>query len=179
MKKFYLLLLLIVFSLSACQTPVAEEPAALEGEPFALYLVGDPQITGPDLKNYDLDKLPLGAQPILITSDLVSYDWDRHGMNLTENAYLLLQALFGSGLPSSGVPFVVTAYEQRLYAGAFWTPLSSLSFDGVVILPPLDPTGQTLYIELGYPGEANFSGQDPRAHPRLQQALENAGLLRE
>jgi hypothetical protein len=179
MKKIYLTLILVVLILSACQTPVEEEPAALVGEPFAIYLVGDSQITGPDLKNYDLDKIPLNAVPILITDDLVSYDWERHGINLSENAYLKLMSLFMSGMPSSGVPFVVKAYEQPVYAGAFWTPLSSLSFDGVVILQPLDPAGQTLYIELGYPGESFFTGEDPRTNPRLQQALENTGLIRE
>jgi hypothetical protein len=180
MKNILITVILIVIVLSACQSPVAEEePAPLEGEPFAIYLVGDAQITGPDLKNYDLDKIPLNAVPIFITEDLVSYDWERHGINLTEDAYLKLMLLFMSGMPSSGVPFVVKAYEQPIYAGAFWTPLSSLSFDGVVILQPLDPAGQTLYIELGYPGSDFFTGEDPRANPRLQQALEDAGLIRE
>lgn len=181
MKKntFYLVLLLIVLTLSACQSPVAEIETPLEGEPFAIYLVGDPQITGPDLKNYDLAKLPLNAMPIITTQDLVSYDWARHGMNLTEDAYLRLLAIFVAGLPSSGVPFVVVAYEQPIYAGAFWTPFSSLSFDGLVVLQPLDPAAQTLYISLGYPGEDFFTGEDPRANPRLQQALENAGVIRE
>ena len=178
MKKIYLALILVLFILSACQAPVEEEPAPLEGEPFAIYLVGDGQITGPDLKNYDLDKIPLNVEPILTTDELVSYDWERHGLNLTEGAYLKLMTIFMSGMPSSGVPFVLKAYEQPVYAGAFWTPLSSLSFDGVVILQPLDPAGQTLYIELGYPGPDFFTGEDPRANPRLQQALEDAGVMR-
>lgn len=181
MKKntIYLILLLIVFTLSACQTPVEEIETPLEGEPFAIHLVGDPQITGPDLKNYDLDKLPLNAMPIITTDDLVSYDWSRHGMNLTEDAYLRLVTIFMAGMPSSGVPFAVVAYEQPIYAGAFWTPFSSLSFDGVVILQPMDPAAETLYISLGYPGEDFFTGEDPRAHPRLQQALEDAGVIKE
>ena len=177
-KKTYLLLVLLVLILSACQSPAEEAPAPLEGEPFAIYLVGDSQITGPDLKNYDLDKIPLNAVPIITTDDLDSYDWDRHGINLTENAYLRLIAMFMGGMPSSGVPFVVQAYEQPVFAGAFWAPYSSLSFDGVVILQPVDPAGQTLYIKLGYPGESYFTGQDPRANPRLQQALEDAGVLK-
>lgn len=178
-KKLTLMLLLILFTLSACQTPAeeVEQQAPLEGEPFALYLVGDSQITGPDIKNYALDKLPLNVMPILTTEDIVSYDWDRHGINLTEDAYFRLLAIFMSGLPSSGVPFAVKAYEQPVYAGAFWTPASSLSFDGVVILQPFDPSGQTLFISLGYPGEDQFTGEDPRANPRLKQALEDAGVL--
>ena len=177
-KKIYLTLILLLFALSACQTPVEEVEAPLEGEPFALFLLGDPQITGPDIKNYDLDQLPLAAVPLITTENLISYDWDNHGMNLSPYAYQQLLAIFSGGMPSSGVPFVVLAYEEPIYAGAFWTLLSSLSFDGVTILEPLDPAGQTLYITLGYPGADNFTGEDPRGNPRLQQALEDAGILR-
>jgi hypothetical protein len=177
MKKIYLTLIFIAVILSACQTPPAEEQAPLEGEPFAIHLVGDPQITGPDLKNYPLDELPLDTVPILTTDDVTSYDWERHGLNLTETAYQRLLAIFGGGLPSSGVPFAVVAYEQPVYSGAIWTLASSLSFDGVVILQPIDPIGQTLYITLGYPSEDYFTGEDPRDHPRLQQALEDAGVI--
>ncbi len=180
MKKSFLpALLLILFILSGCQPPVEEEPAPLEGEPFAIYLLGDAQITSPELKSYTLADLPLNATPILTTDDLVDYDWERHGMNLTESAYFKLLTLFMSGLPSSGVPFVLVAYEQPVYAGAFWAPFSTLSFDGIVVIQPTDPAGQTLYIELGYPSKDNFTGEDPRAHPRLLQALQDEGLLRE
>jgi len=178
MKKIYPIILSLVIILSACQAPVEEaQPAPMEGEPFAIYLIDDPQITGPDLDNYALDELPLAETPFITTKDLVSYDWERHSMNLTEDAYLKLMSIFISGMPSSGVPFVMVAYEQPVYAGAFWTLLSSLSFDGVVILQPFDPAGQTLYIQLGYPGESFFTGEDPRGNSRLQQALEDAGIL--
>jgi hypothetical protein len=178
-KKITLMLILVLFALSACQKPVEEEvDAPLEGEPFALYLLADPQITGPDIKYYDLDQLPLAEMPIISTENLVSYDWDNHGLNLTQNAYLQLLAILSGGMPSSGVPFVIMVYEQPIYAGAFWTLLSSLSFDGVTILQPSDPAGQTLYITLGYPSADNFTGEDPRGNPRLQQALEDAGILR-
>jgi uncharacterized lipoprotein NlpE involved in copper resistance len=178
-KKSVLALIVILILLCGCQRQEEAEPAALEGEPFAIYLVGDSQITSPDLKNYALDKIPLNAVPILKTDDLVSYDWEHHGINLTEQAYARLIALFYSGLPSAGVPFVVVAYQEPIFAGGFWSPLSTLSFDGVVILQPFDPAGQTLYIQLGFPDESVFTGADPRDNPRLQQALQDAGLIRE
>lgn len=177
-KKIFLMLILVLLTLSACQTPVEEVAAPLEGEPFALYLLGDPQITGPDINNYDLDMLPMAAVPLITTENLISYDWDNHGMNLSPYAYQQLLAIFSGGMPSSGVPFVIMAYEQPIYAGSFWTLLSSLSFDGVTILEPSDPAGQTLYITLGYPSADNYTGEDPRENPRLLQALEDAGKLR-
>lgn len=178
LKKIFLTLLLIILTLSACQSPAEEEQVVREGEPFAIYLVADEQITGPAAKNFDIDQLPLAEMPIIATDDIISYDWERHGMNLGEEAYLRLISIFMAGLPSSGVPFVVTSYQQPVYVGAFWSPYSSLSFDGVVILQPLDPAGQTLYFTLGYPKEDNFTGEDPRSDPRLQQVLEEAGILR-
>ena len=177
-KKIFVALILILFTLSACQSPTDDDQVTREGEPFAIYLVADEQITGPALKNYDLDQLPLAEMPIIAAQDIISYDWEQHGFNLEEEAYLRLIAIFMAGLPSSGVPFVVTSYQQPIYAGAFWTPFSSLSFDGVVIMQPLDPAAQTLYFNLGYPREENFTGEDPRSDPRIQQALEEAGILR-
>jgi len=79
----------------------------------------------------------------------------------------------------SGVPFVIMAHEERIYAGAFWSPASSLSFDGVIIMQPFDPSGQPLLISLGYPSNDFFTGEDPRDDPRLRSALEGSDLLLE
>ncbi len=177
-KRFFITLSVILFLLCAC-TPGASEPEVpLEGEPFELYLLSDQQIRGADLKNYAVEKLPLMSFPLITTDEVASYDWDNHGLNLIDDAYFKLLAVFYEGIPLSGAPFVIKAYEQPIYAGAFWAPVSSLSFDGVVILQPLDPAGQTLYIDLGYPSTSNFTGDDPRNNPRLHQALEDAGLLK-
>ena len=179
LKKTILLLLLILLTLSACQSPAEEEPAVLEGDPFAIYLIADEQVTGPGAMRSDIEILPLAEQPIITIDDIVSYDWERHGMNLDDEAYFRLLSLFVGGVPSSGVPFVVTSYQQRVFVGAFWAPYSTLSFDGVVLMQPLDPAGQTLYFNLGYPREENFTGEDPRSDPRILQALEEAGVIRE
>ena len=179
LKKITLTLILIVLTLSACQSPAEEAESMREGEPFAIYLVADEQITGSTVKNYDIDQLPLAELPIIAMADIDSYDWERHGINLEDEAYFRLVGIFMGGMPFSGVPFVVTSYQQPVYAGAFWTPYSSLSFDGVAIMQPLDPAGQTIYINLGYPEEDNFTGEDPRSDPRILQVLEEAGLIRE
>ena len=179
LKKGFLVLILLLIALSACQAPAEEEGRPLEGEPFAIYLISDPQITSPDLKNYDLDELPLAAEPLLVTDELIGYNWELHTFDLTQEAYFKLITIFSGGLPMSGLPFAVVAYEEPIYAGAFWALFSSLSFDGVVILQPTDPAGQTMQIALGYPGAEFFTGEDPRGNPRLQQALEDAGLIRE
>jgi len=178
MKKLSFSLILLGLILSACAPTQTETPASVEGEAFELYLVADPQMSGGDLQRYALDDLPLAEDPIITTDDLHSYLWDVHAVNLTEEAYKKLLVIFSQGLPMSGLPFVIVSNGERIYAGAFWTPASSLSFDGVTILQPFDPSGQPLLISLGYPTSDFYTGDDPRNDSRLETALENAGLMK-
>lgn len=175
-KKSLLVLSIMMFFLAACQAAPTQAPAQ-DGEAFELYLVADEQMAGPDLKNFELSELPLAEEPIISTDDIDNYLWDVHAINLMPEAYKRIQVSFAGGMPMSGVPFVILSRGERLYAGAFWTPASSLSFDGVIIMQPFDPSGQPLLISLGYPTEEFFTGEDPRDDPRLFQALEQEGLL--
>ncbi len=177
-RKFLVIISLVVILLTACQAAPTEAPPR-EGEAFELYLVADDQMAGPDLNNFELAELPLAEEPIIRTADIDNYLWDVHAINLSPEAYKVLLAAFSGGMPMSGVPFVILAHGERIYAGAFWSPASSLSFDGVVIMQPFDPSGQPLLISLGYPTQDFFTGEDPRADPRLKRALEGADLLLE
>jgi len=177
-KKLLMPIVLIVILLTACQAAPTEAPPQ-EGEAFELYLVANEQMAGPDLNNYELSELPLAEEPIISTEDIENYLWDIHAINLKPESYKQLLQIFSGGMPMSGVPFVILAHEERIYAGAFWSPASSLTFDGVVIMQPFDPSGQPLLISLGYPTDDFFTGKDPRNNPRLQRALEGAGLLLE
>jgi len=179
LKKISLILVLFVLTLNACQAQAEEPPAELEGDPFAIYLLADAQLSGPSAQRMDIEDLPLAEQPLITIDDIASYDWQRQGINLDDEAYFRLVSMFVGGMPSSGVPFVVTSYQQRIFSGSFWAPYSTLSFDGVVLMQPLDPAGQTLYFKLGYPGEDNFTGEDPRFDPRILEVLEEADVIRE
>jgi hypothetical protein len=99
-------------------------------------------------------------------------------LELTDAAYRRIQALFVTPVKVSGLPFVVCVGAERIYTGAFWTPLSSLSYDGVVILQPLSTDTKHIQIELGYPAPEAFTGNDPRADPRITHALEVAGKFK-
>mgnify|MGYP001440675927 CR=1 FL=1 len=177
-KKSLIILSLFVIFLTACQAAPTEAPPH-EGEAFELYLVADQQMAGADLNNYDLAELPLAEEPIISTEDIENYLWETHAINLTSEAYKRILAIFSGGMPLSGLPFVILTHNERVYAGAFWSQASSLSFDGVVILQPFDPTNQPLQISLGYPTEEAFTGEDPRNNSQLKDALEGADLLLE
>lgn len=165
----YLLPLFLV--LAACaQQPATPTPApAPEG--FAIYRLAE---EGPAslLEGRALDELALAETPIADPGDLITYDTATHTMSLSAEAYERVRDLFAAPVPTGGIPFVVTAGRERIYAGAFWTPLSSLSYDGVVILDPLALSPPRLQLTLGYPGAEAFTGEDPRSDPRILAAVE-------
>ena len=130
-----------------------------------------------ELSNFELEDIELQPEPILSTKDIVSYSAASHEMELTPEAYERIQGLFGLPVEVRGIPFVVTVGDERIYAGGFWTPLSSLSSEGVTIGQPLDPDHTVISISLGYPSPVVFQDQDPRSDPRILNALEAAGKL--
>jgi hypothetical protein len=62
-------------------------------------------------------------------------------------------------------------------AGAFWTPVSSISFDGVIIMEPYDANRHVIGLALEYPSPQAFRGEDPRANPKILEALAVRGKL--
>jgi hypothetical protein len=147
--------------------------AGLAGE-FAIYLATE-DVSTIEAMATDLQHIPLETEPTIASKDIVSYSAEWHEMTLTEAAYDRLQAL---KVPVSGRPFVVCVGQERIYAGAFWTPISSLMFDGVTIWQPLGGDDEVARIEFGYPSSAYATGDDPRSDPRVTHALRQAGKLR-
>jgi len=144
---------------------------------FAITLVDDPKITGSDLGNWTLSALPLAEDPLISTEDVLVYDWETHTFDMTEQSYEYLIAAIGGKVSINGIPFVVIANGERIYAGAFLSLASSLSFDGVVIEEPVFEDDTTIKLVLGYPTEAFFTGEDPRGDPRIREVLKAKGLL--
>ncbi|MBN1248822.1 MAG: hypothetical protein JXC32_14270 [Anaerolineae bacterium] len=159
-----------------------QQPAAPPD--LAIYLVaGDltpadllAESTDGDATALPVDKIPLQSEPLLTLADIVAYDAATHAFTLTTTATERLAAL---NIRVSGLAFVLTVAGEPVYAGAFWTPLSSLSYDGVVIMlmPDGTPAFGPYRIELGYPGPDFFQGADPRGDPRILDALVQAGKL--
>lgn len=150
-----------------------EAPAA---EDFGIYLLTEDR-PATQLEESELNSLEVQDQPVIGMSDILSYDGESHGMRLSEDAYRRIQALFSLPVRVDGIPFVVRVGEEPIYAGAFWTPLSSLSYDGVVILQPIGEQDEMIGLALGYPSPLAFTGEDPRGDPRIIEALDKAGKL--
>ncbi|QRN82977.1 hypothetical protein JR338_11260 [Chloroflexota bacterium] len=170
---------MVYFILSLVVTACSVQATGTTGEAFELYLLEDSQAHGSDIINTPLNDITLAETPLLTTADLVSYEHSTHTLQLTDGGFQKVTDLLEEGFQVAGIPFVIVSRGERIYAGAFWTMLSSQSFDGVVIMDPVFLTeSNTIQITLGYPGSGFFTGTDPRADARLMDALEGAGVLK-
>jgi len=169
--KKTLLLLLIVFALSfsGCKTTKKDN--------FAIYLIAQ-DIPATELSQIDIGQLVLETESVLSSDDIVSYDKTSHDIELTQAAFSRIQQIFPLPVKVDGIPFVVCVGKERIYTGAFWTSLSSISYDGVVIMQSFDSDKTIIQIALGYPAPDAFTGNDPRADPRIMKTLEQDGKLK-
>lgn len=149
--------------------PVSETP---KGNGFAIYLLADdiPVSQMPIMSHFEPEE-----KPFLSLEDIVFYIRETHEIGLTTSAIDRVRSL---GVLVSGKPFVVCVERQQIYWGAFWTPFSSLSFNGVTIGKPVSPEQNSIRLELGYPARSFFRGEDPRSDPVIMQSLEEAGKLK-
>ena len=162
-------LFVLIFGAIGCRRQIAED--------FGIYLLAEdrPAI---QLTENDLNTIQLQAQPVIGIDDIRYYDRESHGVQLSEDAYRRVQELFPLPVRVDGIPFVVRVGDESIYAGAFWTPLSSLSYDGVIILQPFGEEEEMVRLALGYPSPLAFTGEDPRGDPRIIEALDSAGKLK-
>jgi hypothetical protein len=164
LKLTALIVVSAIFILSACNTS--------KGNGFAIYLTRDdiPPTQMPGLSQVDLE-----TQPFISITDIVSYNAQTHELKLTPDSFERISRL---EVPVRGRSFVVCVNRKPTYWGAFWTPISSISFEGVTIWQPLS-TAQPhiITLELGYPGPAFYSGEDPRNNQEVKNSLEQAGKL--
>ena len=161
-------------ALIACCALLVSPACSTRGdEGFAIYLTRD---NVPAAQMEALSHVEIADQPTVSMEDVVTYDEATHEMELTTVAFDRLADL---EVPVSGTSFVVCVDSQPIYWGAFWTPISSLSFDGVTIWKPLGTQDSTVVrLELGYPSASVYRGDDPRNAPEVLSALERAGKLK-
>jgi len=168
-SKSKLLLTLLVLSLLALLVGCRNSAT---GEGFAIYF---PKQDIPVSQMAALSYVEIADKPFISQGDIVSYNKETHEIELTAAAAQRVSEL---QVPLNGKAFVVCVNRQPIYWGAFWTPLSAASFDGVVIMKPLSLEKPVIRLELGYPSESYFKGSDPRSNPKIIDALSRAGKLK-
>ncbi len=146
--------------------------ATSEREGFAIYLTKDDI---PPSRMEALSHVEIAEQPIISITDIIMYNAQTHELILTENAFNRIADL---EVQVQGKSFMVCVDKAPIYWGAFWTPISSMSFDGVTIWKPLSTQElRGITIELGYPSSSFYSGEDPRNNVEVMESLEQAGKL--
>jgi len=141
-------------------------------EGFAIYLTkGDiPPSQMPILSHVDI-----AETPIISIGDIITYNAQIHEMKLSDSAFERISKL---DVPVRGRSFVVCVDRNPIYSGAFWTPVSSMSYDGVTIWKPLiSHEPHVVTLELGYPSSSFYGGEDPRNNTDVMKSLEQSGKL--
>ena len=145
---------------------------AAKGEGFAIYLTREDI---PPAQMEALSHVNIADQPIISIIDVITYNAQTHEIRITENAFNRIADL---EVPVQGKSFLVCVDKAPIYWGAFWTPISSMSFDGVTIWKPLgSQEPKVITLELGYPSSSFYSGEDPRNNTAVMKSLEQASKL--
>jgi len=171
-KKIYLLIfigLFLLLSQIGCKKSTPEVKNPENTVYYAIYVV---QGMSPlDAVKLDINKLPLETSPILTDRQIVNYNWRSHEFELYND--ILTQRLHGK-VPLTGKPFVVIAEGQRIYVGAFWTPISSVNPPGIPLIISTWTPGTEKKI---YDIEELGSRTDMMHDERILKALKKAGKL--
>ncbi len=170
-----MLALVITFSMifTGCsKSAVPEEKVTADGEEgFAIYLTKEDV---PPSQMEMLSHVELAEKPEIALDDIVSYDAGTHEIVLTEEAFARIAGL---AVPTTGKSFLVCLDGAPVYWGAFWTPVSSQSFDGITIWMPMGSTEPVIQLKPGYPEPEFSSGRDERNNTAIMQSLKDAGKL--
>jgi hypothetical protein len=140
------------------------------GEGFSMYLTKED--IPPDQMEA-LSHVNITEQPIISMGDVITYDAQTHKIKLTGEAF---ERIVNLEVPVTGKSFLICVDKRPIYWGAFWTPISSISFDGVTICKPLSSHElKVITLELGYPSSSFFTGEDPRNNAEVMKSLAQAG----
>lgn len=166
-----LTLIVLIVTVICCISCDGEEESQTPAEDcFGIYLTAD-DVSIDSLAT--LSYIEPADEPLISSSDINSYSSETHEIELTTSAADRIQQI-----NLSENAFVVCVDHQPIYSGAFMSAYFSITFDGVVIMWPLvNNNGKTIRIELGYPGEKYFVGEDPRSDPKILECLDQHNKL--
>ena len=161
-----LCLSLWLFSFPACDLGVGNSG----GYSLAIYRLADSNLTAANVWALPLKDLRLADIPFLTLEDIRMYNWKTHEFAVTAQPDSQLARLQRRLGPTSGIPWVLTVDDERVYLGAFWYSYSSL----MPQVPYIDILIEPHRIWRDY---TDGTQSDQRADPRIYRVLKNAGVL--
>jgi hypothetical protein len=148
-----------------------QQAGKINHEGFAIYL--PPGDVSPQ-NMPDLNSVELPTSPFIGLNDIVSFNPENYQLTLTPDAVNRIIAL---QIGVYGKSFVVCVDRLPVYWGAFWTPISSVPFDGIAIEQPLNNQTDTVTIQTGYPTSSFFTGTDRVDDAAIQESFRQVGKL--
>jgi len=168
-RRYILLFLTLVLIFSSL---VSNGCSLSHSEGFAIHLTGSDI---PPSQMEGLGNVTIADQPVIAMRDIITYNTQTHELKLIPTAFERISQL---DVPVRGKTFIVCIDKKPIYWGAFWTPISSISFDGVTIWKPFDSQEpKVITLELGYPSSSFYGGEDPRNNTEVLNVLRHAGKL--
>ena len=120
----------------------------------------------------------LNNNELIISDDeIVWYNKSSHEIKLTEEGAEKIDAIKMISV-TYGEPFVLKIGDQEIYSGCFWTPMSSVSHQGIIIETLVDPSDNTIKLEMGYPS-GSLQDSDPRNDPMIFDHFQKMGKLKQ
>lgn len=149
------------------------------GEGLCLYPTEIEKTSNLTYQIIDVGKASITGKPFMVYDDIVSYDTTEHIVTLSYSSDSLKSRIGFIGV--YGKPFLVTLDSTKIYGGWFWTPVSSIICQWVMIEPDclFDSLGiNEIRINLGYSYESQFEREDPRNNQEIFNRLVKDGKAR-
>lgn len=109
---------------------------------------------------------------VIADEDIVWYNASDHRIKLTLKGAEKISSL---RVGVHGELFTIKIGKTEIYEGAFWTPISSVGYHGIIIEKPMDQT-DTIQLQCGYP--SSYGDTDPRNDPRIVSYFQKIGKLK-
>ncbi len=138
-------------------------------ETFGIYLLKDSTITAGGAFLQPIDSLTLTTSAFLSLNDLTSYVWSTHAFELTDESRTTYERFLISHRRTSGVPFVVTVGNDRIYVGTFWWAYSSSMPPACAVIEAVAPLPYRIRLADG--------AIDRRNDSRIYSSLKSSGVL--
>ncbi len=155
-----------------------KNPLALNDDSDFAIFISVSSLYGND--DFEIEILELQETPLLISSDINSYIWNKHEIIYSESVYERLSKY--TDLLHKG--FVVTVGKERIYWGLFQSFIDSYaSSNPVIFLNPRSSNmahvlSKSIIIHRSYfNGEGLETKPDPRSDKRIYNSLKRAGKL--
>ncbi len=161
---FFVSISLFLFS---CSHSTSDDKLA-EGI-LAIYLLQDSTITAVNAFSQPVESLKLSTSAFLTVNDLKSYIWSTHSFELSDQARTMFEQFVLSHGKTTGIPFVVSVGNNRIYLGTFWWTYSS----------SIPPACAEIVVTTLPPYKIQLANGaiDKRSDSRIYNSLKKAGVL--